>query len=122
MPQIWKDALRTKAAAPYMSHELPSRHVETVRFRPFDDSLTIGHDAGISSMVVPGSGEPNYDTFEANPYQTKKQRREGEVHSLLDKLPPSMIVLDPTAIGKVDRASAEVKLKEKMARIEVSCP
>lgn len=52
-------------------------------------------------MLVPGAGEPNYDSFVANPYQTSKQRREGEVCQLLDKLHHDTIVLDPSDVGKV---------------------
>ena len=43
----------------------------------------------------------NYDSYVADPFQTRKMRREQEVHQLLDKLQPDMIVLDPTAIGQV---------------------
>ena len=51
----------------YMSHAFQGKRVGTVAFRPYEDILGIGHATGICSMVVPGSGEPNYDAFEANP-------------------------------------------------------
>jgi U3 small nucleolar RNA-associated protein 7 len=57
---------------------------------------------------VPGSGEANFDTFEANPYQTRKQRREHAMHSLLEKLQPDMITLDPNAFGLMDKESKTI--------------
>ena len=61
----------------------------------------MGHSSGLSTMLVPGAGEPHYDSYVADPFQMRKARREQEVHQLLDKLQPDMIVLDPTAIGQV---------------------
>ena len=46
------------------------------------------NNLGFSSIVVPGSGVPFYDSFEVNPFETKKQKREKLVHQLLEKLPP----------------------------------
>jgi hypothetical protein len=57
-----------------------------IHFTPFEDVMGIGHSQGVSSIIVPGSGEPNFDSFEANPYQTNKQLRESTVHSLLEKV------------------------------------
>eukprot|EP00457_Paulinella_chromatophora_P003678 gb/GEZN01003686.1/.p1 GENE.gb/GEZN01003686.1/~~gb/GEZN01003686.1/.p1 ORF type:complete len:626 (-),score=104.09 gb/GEZN01003686.1/:169-2046(-) len=92
--QVWQDALRTKQKAPYMTELLPAQGVERVRFVPYEDLLGVGHTSGFKSMVVPGSGEPNFDTFEANPFETLKQRRERVVHTLLEKLKPELIGLD----------------------------
>ena len=52
-------------------------------------------------MLVPGSGEPNFDSYVADPYQRARARQEQEVHQLMDKLQPDMIVVDPTTIGQV---------------------
>eukprot|EP00658_Telonema_sp_P-2_P017328 TRINITY_DN16719_c0_g1_i2.p1 TRINITY_DN16719_c0_g1~~TRINITY_DN16719_c0_g1_i2.p1 ORF type:complete len:524 (-),score=132.62 TRINITY_DN16719_c0_g1_i2:372-1943(-) len=114
--EIWKDALSSKAQAPYMRHDLHGPAVQTGLFCPFDDVLGVGHERGFSSLIIPGAGEPNFDTFEANPYETTKQRRESEVHALLEKINPDMIQLDPNKIGTVDKASKQVLDAEKAER------
>ena len=65
------------------------------------DVVAVGHTGGVSTMLVPGSGEPNFDSYVADPYQRARARQEQEVHQLMDKLQPDMIVLDPTTIGQV---------------------
>ncbi|KII85462.1 hypothetical protein PLICRDRAFT_115928 [Plicaturopsis crispa FD-325 SS-3] len=85
----------------YMTHPIPHRPLTSVRFAPFQDILTIGHSAGLSSILVPGSGEPNFDSAEADPFENKKARREREVKGLLDKIQPDMITLDPEFIGSL---------------------
>ncbi len=47
-----------------------------------------------------GAGEPNFDSYVANPFQSRRERQEQEVHMLLDKLQPETIVLDPDTIGR----------------------
>lgn len=68
----------------------------------------MGHSGGFSSLVIPGAGESNFDSFEVNPFETNKQRREATVHSLLDKLQPSMITLDTNMFGLMDKKSKAV--------------
>lgn len=116
---VWKDALASKADAPYMTHTIASGHLRDFHFCPYEDVLAIGHSGGVSSMLVPGAGEPNFDSFVANPYQTKKQRQQAEVYQLLDKLQPEMITLDPEAVGRVEKEPAEVQ-KERQAAAEAA--
>ena len=102
------EALKVKVKDPYMSHSLLGNGpVENLKFRPFEDVCGIGHAKGFSSIVIPGSGEPNLDSMEynLNPYQDSRQRREGEVRALLDKLRPDMIALDPDVIGTVEESN-----------------
>ncbi|KAL6960505.1 hypothetical protein U1Q18_038268 [Sarracenia purpurea var. burkii] len=99
----------------YMNHSMAKGYeVRKVLFRPYEDVLGIGHSTGWSSIHIPGSGEPNFDSWVANPFETYKQRREKEVCSLLDKLPPETMMLDPTKIGTVRLA----RKKEKPSKQE----
>lgn len=116
--QVFKDGLAKRTNGPYLTHLLPGCAAATVRFCPYEDVLGIGHSRGFSSMLAPGAGEPNFDSFEANPYENRKQRREGEVHSLLDKLPPATIQLDPTRLNTVDRQQTERQREFQAAREE----
>lgn len=94
--------INNKRVLPYMTHRVEGGgNLIDIHFRPYEDSMLIGHSTGISSIIVPGSGEANFDTFENNPYQNQLQRREDTVHKLLEKIPADMICLDPSMIGKV---------------------
>lgn len=100
----------------YMIHTMAKGYqVNKVLFRPYEDVLGIGHSMGLSSVLIPGSGEPNFDSWVANPFETSKQRREKEVRVLLDKLPPESIMLDPTKIGNL----RSTKKKEKPTKEEI---
>ena len=64
---------------------------------------------GFSAILAPGCGEPNPDSYNYNPYQTKKQRGEIEKRMLLEKCPPETIALDPTLLAKLDSERVEGK-------------
>ena len=114
--QVYKDCLSKRANGPYLTHLLPGCVGDSARFCPYEDVLGIGHSKGFSSMLVPGAGEPNFDTYEANPYEANKQRREGEVIALLEKLPAETIMLDPSKLNTVDRSQDERQKEMRNAK------
>ena len=115
---VWKGLFdktrgeQEKIQSPYMGWGGEGRRIERVRWCPFEDVLGISHDQGYSSIIIPGAGEPNFDALEINPYENKKQRQEGEVKALLNKLKPDMISLNPDYVGNLDLASEATRKKE----------
>jgi len=110
--QIYKDACTKAVDYPYLKHKV-WKNVRDIHFVPYEDLLGIGHASGFSSILVPGSGEPNYDALEVNPFQNKKQRREAEVKSLLDKIPAELISLNPRDLAEVSVEKLEASIDEK---------
>ena len=117
--EVWKDWTGSKPKSPYLVHRQKSNEdtIARTRFCPYEDVLGLGHMNGISSVLVPGAGEANFDYYVANPYETKDQRKERTVHQLLDKLPPAMIMLNPRDIGRVNTAKQREK-KDKDALLQ----
>ncbi|ODV83110.1 hypothetical protein CANARDRAFT_30333 [[Candida] arabinofermentans NRRL YB-2248] len=110
---IWNNCFKKKQNSPYMNHMIPSSQIQNTKFVPFEDLLGIGHNNGFESIIVPGSGEANFDALELNPFETSKQRQESEIRSLMNKLKPDMITLDPNVIGSVDKRAPSERLTTK---------
>jgi len=116
---IWKGlfdkaaAVQEKVQRPYMQWGGEGQRIERVRWCPLEDLLGVSHNEGFTSIIVPGAGEANYDALEVNPYENARQRQEAEVKSLLNKLQPDTISLNPDFIGNLDLASAETRKKDK---------
>jgi U3 small nucleolar RNA-associated protein 7 len=101
----------TKIQSPYLTW--PSPPQPHLTFIPYEDLLTISHTTGLNNIHTPGAGEANFDALTANPYETTTQRREAEVQSLLTKLQPDTIALNPHFIGQLDVRSADQRAKDK---------
>ena len=106
---IWKDAFSLHAeessggtVKPYLTHNHTGHLIEHLEFCPFEDVLAVGSNRGVSSLLVPGAGEANFDSLHFNPFQTRKQRQEAEVKGLLEKLQPETIVLEQGYFGQVE--------------------
>lgn len=120
--QIWKNTTNEKQKTPYMKHRLQGANrqavIQSCKFAPFEDVLGLVHDNGYSSILVPGSGIANFDAYEANPFETSKQRRERQIHGLLEKLDPQTISLKIDTIGDIDTAAPEVREQETKEMME----
>lgn len=101
---------------PYLNLPLPSLSARSARFCPYDDLLCVGHQRGVSSLLVPGSGEPNFDSAEADVYESYSRRRERDVRSLVDKIRPELITMDTDLLGKVAEDKGPETHAEREAR------
>ncbi|PWN27279.1 BING4CT-domain-containing protein [Jaminaea rosea] len=86
---------------PYMTNNFPQSSPVSLAFCPFEDVLGVGHSRGFDSLLVPGAGEPRFDSMELDPFEGRTARREREVRGLLDKIRPDMISVDPSFLGQV---------------------
>ncbi|KAI0566164.1 WD40-repeat containing protein [Gracilaria domingensis] len=111
-----------KRTQPYMKQTYPGSVITGLNFCPFEDVLAVCHESGVRNMIVPGAGEPTFDTNAPNPYETRKQRTQNEVRTLIDKLPPASIVLDPSTIGAIDQDPherlREIREQQRYANLE----
>lgn len=101
----------------YLRHRLTNSNIQNIQFCPYEDVLAVGHGYGISSLLVPGSGEANFDALEANPYESKNQRRQWEVKALLEKIQPELISLDPLKLSQMDKKTLEEKMIERNKKL-----
>uniref|UniRef100_A0A0N5A1D3 WD_REPEATS_REGION domain-containing protein n=1 Tax=Parastrongyloides trichosuri TaxID=131310 RepID=A0A0N5A1D3_PARTI len=104
--QIFNDSHLGTMKKPYLQYKC-SGDVNKLQFCPYEDILGVGHSEGYTSLIIPGSGDPNFDGYQVNPFETKKQRQEREVRQLLDKIQPEFITLDTSEINKINTEKLE---------------
>lgn len=77
---------KSSQPGPYLSNGFPKSSPMNLAWCPFEDILGVANGNGFSSLIVPGAGEPRFDSLELDPFENKKARREREVRGLLDKV------------------------------------
>lgn len=100
--RIWKDFFSSKDDALYLKHRTAGRHVASLDFCSYEDILSIGHAGGVSNIIVPGCGDPVYDSYEDSPFMSKGMKREKEVRRLLEKIPYELISIE-SKVGSIYR-------------------
>ncbi|KAG6459502.1 hypothetical protein O3G_MSEX011416 [Manduca sexta] len=116
--EIYDNCCTRTAEKPYMRHKM-AKTVNNFKFCPYEDVLGIGTNRGFTSIIIPGSGEPNFDAYESNPFQTRSQRKEAEVKALLEKIPAELITLNPFEVTEVDVPSMRETLEAKKKLLHV---
>jgi len=104
-----QDELSKRHKNLYLTHVLCGSRCNDLSFVPYEDCLGIGTTNGFTSIIVPGAGEPNYDIFENDPFETRKKRNNRIVNQLLDKLRPDMIQMNPNFIASLPQKSLKVE-------------
>ncbi|KAK6089442.1 hypothetical protein P3W45_001579 [Vairimorpha bombi] len=99
----------------YLKHKEPGKNISSLSFKNYEDILTIGHTKGVSNIIVPGSGDPTYDTLEDSPFITTRQKQDREIKMLLDKIPHTLISKNPFMIEDKPK---EEKIKPKQKHYE----
>ncbi|TKR68462.1 hypothetical protein L596_024443 [Steinernema carpocapsae] len=110
MVHLYKDVNSGTMTEPYMVYNAKGL-VSDMKFCPYEDVLGVGHTDGFVSMLVPGCGDPNFDAYFDNPYESAAQRKEREIRQLLDKIQPEMISLNPSDINRVNIRALENKIE-----------
>ncbi|KAJ8927762.1 hypothetical protein NQ314_019766 [Rhamnusium bicolor] len=116
--EIYRDCCATAAKKAYLRHRFVTP-ISNFNFCPYEDVLGVATARGFTSLLVPGTGEPNFDSLEANPFQSKSQRREAEVKSLLEKyLKPPKVNYEPRKKAKGKGGSVKMAKNRKILQEE----
>ena len=61
---FWKGLNQQRQNKPYLKHDIQSdKTINNIDFSNFEDFLGISKTGGFESILVPGSGLQNFDTF-----------------------------------------------------------